>query len=560
MTKLFAMTTEAARLTWSQRHSGLQGVPPGSAGLRVEASGGGVPRLEQAAAPLVLAEQTDYAVLLQSRNGQPVRLVHRDPTVLAGLTAADGGRLWHGVVNFGTQVGRSRFEVRSGARLLWAFSVEVVPTKLDYRDDFTALCADLEGLGQALALAYLQPAEHAAAPQAARAALELEWALALRALAGRLEAALHYVARQPHRALEPLPAWQRADRATHPDARLRRALTQGAGRGPFVAAGALPLRTLLPAQVRVPTLDTPEHRWLAAALERLRRRLARLRQVPAPRTRRAAAVQAELETLDASLERLRRLAPLQAAEGARPVVVPPRLLAAPGYREAYHAFAQLEQGLALGTGSLGVALKDLHRLYEYWCFLTVAVRAAALLGQAPPRLTVDARGLWVGLAAGQVVAIGRPRAGRPWATLAFNPRLAGARYLVPQRPDLLLTVHAPGREPVAYVLDAKYRLDTSPAYQRRYGMPGPPAEVLGDLHRYRDAIRDARTGARAVRQVVALYPYREAQPGQAAASRLVRFLGEGGIGALPLLPGATAALDAWLRSVLSPQGSASVGP
>ncbi len=61
-------------------------------------------------------------------------------------------------------------------------------------------------------------------------------------------------------------------------------------------------------------------------------------------------------------------------------------------------------------------------------------------------------------------------------------------------------------------------------------MPGPPREALNTLHRYRDAIRDA-SGAQ----------------GAFARSRLHRLLDEIGVGALPMLPGATAYLDAWLK-------------
>ncbi|MFB3134039.1 MAG: hypothetical protein ACE10K_16090, partial [Rhodothermales bacterium] len=49
---------------------------------------------------------------------------------------------------------------------------------------------------------------------------------------------------------------------------------------------------------------------------------------------------------------------------------------------------------------------------------------------------------------------------------------------------------------------------------------------------------------------VALYPYREEEPGLFEKSRHRRMLDEIGVGAIPLLPGETMHLEAWLGDVL----------
>ena len=133
--------------------------------------------------------------------------------------------------------------------------------------------------------------------------------------------------------------------------------------------------------------------------------------------------------------------------------------------------------------------------------------------------------------------------------ITYNPRFGGPGYLVPQQPDLLLTLHRADGVVARYVLDAKYRLDASPSYRKRYGLPGPPTDALNDLHRYRDAIRERRP-RRTVVQAVALYPYREEEPGLFEQSRHRRMIDEIGVGAIPLLPGETVHLERWLRKVL----------
>jgi hypothetical protein len=72
-------------------------VPPGVADNPSEVAG---PRL---------FEQTDYALVLRGKNGAAVKLQHRDPTLLRNIRSSANGEFVHGVLNFGSQVGRSEF-------------------------------------------------------------------------------------------------------------------------------------------------------------------------------------------------------------------------------------------------------------------------------------------------------------------------------------------------------------------------------------------------------------------------------------------------------------------
>ena len=135
----------------------------------------------------------------------------------------------------------------------------------------------------------------------------------------------------------------------------------------------------------------------------------------------------------------------------------------------------------------------------------------------------------------------------PEARLALvrAPTLAGG--LAPQRPDLLLVRQKGDEPPVWHVLDAKYRLDARPDTLDRLGVPAPPPEALGALHRYRDALV-APDGRRPVASAAALYPWRD--DGRYAGSRLASSLATLGVGALPTLPGATDALRVWMEDVV----------
>ncbi len=486
---------------------------------------GAVPRLR---------EETAYPLFLRSLRGAPVALRHRDPVLLGALRAADGV-VW-GTINFGSQVGRSTFTVSAGGEP-HAFDVEVVPTKLGYEDDFRALVDDTQEILSGLALEYLRGAFHAGTPARTERPSQLEWLTLLRATADELERALQEIARHPRRSFERHPEPTRADRVRRPDAALRRALHRGAGTGESLRlAGGVTLRERVDERRALPTLDTPEHRWIAAQLRAIRRRLARVldaERAHPPGPRRARVLE-EIEALAVRSARWEHLEPFAATPGDPPAsFASPQLLHAPGYREAHRTCRLLSMALRVHGGPAELVLKDLHLLYEQWCYLWTVRTVAELLGRPVPAahlLAADDEGLRVRLRRGHENAVRWDAEDGASVVLAYNPRFEGAGLRVPQRPDVLLEVRRPGRPPLRAVLDAKYRIDPSPEYRARYGAPGPPEDALNTLHRYRDAL--------GVSHAVALFPGHS--PGRLAADAT--------IAALPLLPGDDGIAREWLRA------------
>ncbi|MBV9774012.1 MAG: DUF2357 domain-containing protein [Gemmatimonadetes bacterium] len=546
----------AGRLAVRPRREGIAwGANTWRAGVQEEVAG----RTELTAGPR-LYEQTGYSLYLRAAEGRRVAIEHRDPVILGGVRASEGGRVVHGRIDFGGQVGRSEFTVRVDGEAEFDFEVEVFPTKLDYAEDYARLRADTGEILAGLVLEYLRSTFHLGVDRHAPDPTRLEWLALLRHAAGDLERALREVARQPRwgmaRATEPA----RADRVRRPDATLRRGVLRGIGSGGAAELEAgVSVREWIPEGRPRPTLDTPEHRWLAAQLAAVLRRLAGLRREEAelPATPRRERSLGEIEALERQVARLLRAEPLAAARGAPPPgFASPQLTGAPGYREAYAASLLLRQGLHLEGGPVRLAVKDLGVLYEYWCFLTVArLLARATRSPLPARrlLAVEEHGLRVLLRRGREHALRFDLADRRRVTLVYNPRFGGEPLLVPQRPDLLLELRAPGRATLRVVLDAKYRVDPSPEYRARYGSPGPPEDALNVLHRYRDAIVRPGPGAapeRIVARAAALFPFREAEPGVFRASRLWRSLDELGVGAIPLLPGSTEYLEEWIGNLL----------
>ena len=562
MQTLFTAETAALRLTWSGPP------PPGPdaglpAPLVVRALGVGALTLDGVAAagraerPLAFAEETSYAVLVQSRTGEPVALGHRDPVVVAGLVSGDGGRVVHGRVRFGSQAGRTRFVASVGGRPEVEVEATVAPTKLSLAD-VGAMRAEVEAAAAGLALASLRPAtlegggaETAAAPPV--------WLAALAASVGALEGAAAEIDRRPALDTDRPARAVRADRVRRPSAETRAAARRAANRRAANRRGGV--ADVLPGRPARLTADTAAHRWLAGRLDRL---LAQLDALAAGEGRRrpTARRDAVRHEVDGLRERVRRVRALSVwggpptgggGAGRRPPAVPPLALRRrPAYAAAYDALRALDRGLDLEVGGLDVATQDLGVLYETWAGLAVLRAVADALGAgAPPApFRVDAEGADVRVRPGQRVVVEGASAS---VEVVHTPRFPAPPALLVQRPDLWLVVRRPGRAPVRVVLDAKYRRDDSAGYRRRHGAAGPPEDALGTLHRYRDAIIDpvgAGPGGAggAVDLAAALFP---GDDGPAfRASRLWTSLDALGVGAVPLRPGHEGALRDLLGAAL----------
>ena len=536
-----------------------RGLPPGHEQARDLVEG---PRL---------FEETQYHVWACSKDGSAVRLVHRDPQLLAGVNGGLRHDVLAGTVNFHGQVGRSLFGVELDGVPVLEFEVEVFPSKLDYRRDFDAMLAEISHIMTALALEYLRATYRFGAPRRAPSPTDVEWLTLLDSVMEQLEQAIRQIQRRPARRLAREPRPTRLERCRRIDSGLRRAILQGRGSGQWmVMAGPIEaVRERVLERRPAETLDTPEHRWLRAQLAEIRNRLLRLATTEQERwrrsrvDRRARAAVEELRRMESRVAALLEAEPIAMARGEPPAGFSSLLLQqGPGYREAYRAILTLRLGLRLEGGPLRLSLKEIDTLYEYWCYLAVLEILREELGAALPArefVRVSARGLRVDLERGRTKQVRLAPLGRRGVravTVSFNPS-----YQTPtgmQRPDMTVAIEVEGwRAPFEILLDAKYRVDASPEYVERHGTPGPPEDAVNALHRYRDAILDRAPDAEGPQHRIimgaALFPLEDPE-GAFRTNTFYGSLERVGIGALPFVPSQTDYVREWLRQLLRRSG------
>jgi uncharacterized protein len=585
VTELFRIETDQTRLTWSDRSqsdSTADTQPPeGRLAISPADQRGKTIRIRRHGMPAEAAnnlkvevgprlyEEKFYDVLLQSKDKR-VELKHDDPTIVKSLQHPSEGDIVHGAIDFRGNVGGSNFSVYVDGQHEYDFEVEVFPSKLDYATDYDVLLADLQEIMAGLVLAFLRSTYQLGVVTDSEGSSRIEWLLLLRHVVGNLEDALRHIQRNPYDELAPERVSTRVEKLRRPDAKIARMIVQGKGEGAKSKTSSgrvLPVR--LPERRAQATWDIPEHRWLKSQLRLIRRTLAEIhlseRKSRSGNRLRQLRILEEIAKLEDRIEALQRLEFIARAKGSvRAGYTSPRFEAKPGYREAHRACSILLQGLRVDGGPVGLSVKEIPALYEYWCYLTVIKLVAKITGEPIPvreLFAVRQNGLRVRLLRGTSQTVKFATGGRV-LEVTYNPEYKGDAFVLPQKPDMVLAIHDPSWPTTRLVIDAKYRIETSPAYVKHYGSPGPPQISIDALHRYRDAIlvETGSSGPRSatfkhsVIECVALFPHADVDD-QFRSGHFWTQLKRVGIGAIPLLPRETRYLEEWLRRVLAQGGS-----
>ncbi|HHW61228.1 MAG TPA: DUF2357 domain-containing protein [Syntrophomonadaceae bacterium] len=520
---------------------------------------------EQHAGPY-LFEETNYKLYARCKPGHKVDIVHRDPVIIRDLDYDDEHSTVYGYINFGSQVGYSDFTVLVDGKPEFSFQVEVFPSKLDYATDYEEILASVQDIMTGLAMEYLR-GTYQMGTITPSPPTDLEWFVLLRGLIDELEKALNFIARKPVRGLKREQIPVRAEKIKHINNRVLAAVRKGSGRGGFIRTkNNIPVREYIYEDRSRSTLDTMEHRWLSRQLHIIQQRLNRIsleeRELKStPRRRKA---WQELKDMEKRVLRLQNLEPIAAASGEVPAgFASLQLLGLPGYQEAYTNCLALSLGLRIEGGPLQLSLKDLNLLYEYWCYLALLRIISEETGQAVPvkdLFAIQQMGLKVLLNRGKEQRVRFASTGDRQITATYNPSFQGKAMLIPQRPDMVITLENEDWPATHLVLDAKYRWETADDYVKRYNSEGPPEDALNAMHRYRDAILEFQSRndgtpvqRRTVVQAAAVFPG-DRTGNTFYDSKLWQALQHIGVGALPFLPGNTEFVREWLRNRLKMGG------
>ena len=509
----------------------------------------------------VLFEHTTYQLYASGYEQLP-RLRQRDPGFFGSISEHPRDRVLTGTFDLRGQIGLLDIAVEFGTETI-VVTLEVIPTKLDYVNDYSKLIKDVERIVHGLASTYARSTYQLAGPNE-QPNTEVEWLTILRQTIDTMQHALEHVNQFPYRHLIRESHMQSCYKVRRPDALLRRAIARGKGSGGYEVAGERTIRKTVPSLVARSTLDTPEHRWMQSQLfdiqHRLRTISAELRRSDERESTRWSKEGQRTKRRDVGnlLNQVTRMLESRCfvATSYEPQQPAPSLtlLNAPGYREMHQALQALRASLSIESDALQLRLKDLPELYELWCYLKIVSLLAKETGDErgiDGLIHATYSGLHIGLRRGMRSEISFAMTSpHQELRLCYQREFPGKTGM--QKPDLSLQIDRHDGPFVMIVLDAKYRLDATHDYLVTHGSPGPPTRAMNSLHRYRDAIVIRRKGhvVRPVVKGVALFPLPDSYNRTFKNGRLFQAVKTLGIGALPFLPDNTGLVEEWLRRML----------
>jgi hypothetical protein len=438
------------------------------------------------------------------------------------------------------------------------FSFRVVSPKLDTKDDYNHILAEINAQYNEIVFQYLTLTLQNL-HRGGRSDNDVVWLSIFRQIVQPYIKAITYIVNRPHLRKTSEVRFSRADR-------IKLWSPQMAEKYAEVKADKRLDTEYFRNENTINTRDTRENRFVKFTLDRIGHRLSSIVQTIKHKNAIAKesdkVADSEIADLDGYVTTLRKLGNSSLLRGLRgeplhseSMVLQKRT----GYAQVYRDWLILQKGIELFEGSNAIGVRPIWELYELWCFLKMRKMVAEILG-------LDFAN------AEQIVEEPMPMV-KPFednnqehtvfytcadgshARLHYQhtySRRTGEIHTATteNRPDIVLTIVRPDGFELTYLFDAKYRLlddnrlnqEDKDELAAAQGADTPPSDAINQMHRYRDAIYygEHRTPnfAKEIIGGYILFPGRGEN--EAVKQRyFYKSIEEVNIGAFPLLPDAS---------------------
>ncbi len=514
----------------------------------------------------IFFENVVYQLVAFSKHGKSLRFHHEHPSLRRAVSMVKAGRdpILMGNLQFQNEVGYSTFEIYDGEKQLLEVTIEVFPSKLNYKEDYNRLLKEVNDEIYNLAYHFVKKTYVGAVSKVEEKPSLAEFYRLIQAHFQDFLHALKRIETQPHHELKTVHEHVRGDQLRRVDSRgrsyLRKRphLLQEVPKGIEIAGKSyMPSKGL--GMKKVLSYDTHENRFVKWMMNRLINKLDELRKkVADPGWRKAEVDETLLGQVDGmkkELERKLRSAFWREVGELDRSVMSLVLQMAPGYRESYKIFLILSRGLALEGRIYQMSVKDVALLYEYWTFLKLGqMLSKKYIPVKQDIIKVDRDGLFVNL-------VKDKSARREFKHPLTNEKIILEFQMkdrnlptVTQMPDTVLKIEKKGKgHHYHYIFDAKYRVDFAVEgsyYEGKYKTPGPLEDDINTMHRYRDALVVQEEGPyeRYAFGAYVLFPWFDEETYE--QHDFYKSINKVNIGALPFLPQSTRLVEQFIEHLI----------
>lgn len=384
------------------------------------------------------------------------------------------------------------------------FSFRVVSPKLDTKDDYNHILADINAQYNEIIYQYLTLTLQNL-QRGGKSDNDVIWLSIFCNIAKEYEKWVRYIVDKPHLRQTRHTYFDRADRIKRWSPRMEERYAH------VEAEGRLEREYFRHDEI-VHTHNTRENRFVKFTLDRIGKRLTSIVATIKEKNERAKKTDKvddnELAELDGYVNSIRRLANSKLFRNLRgeplrseSMVLQKRT----GYAQVYKYWLLLQKGIELFEGANAIGVRPIWELYELWCFLKMRQMVADILGLHfgnPEEITENPMPMIKPFEDNnQEHTVFYHCADGTMARLHYQhtySRKTGEVHTATteNRPDIVLTLVKPDGFELTYLFDAKYRLIDDNKLNREdreelssaCGADTPPADAINQMHRYRDAI------------------------------------------------------------------------
>ena len=453
-----------------------------------------------------------------------------------------------GFLNYGNEIGRSEiqliYQIGTETRR-FAFSFEVLSTKLNYHEHWKTIIEDIEQEYRMLSLDYMRRTFHGFSPDASGETPEIIWWSVFANEQQKFIKACKNIIDRPRHRLHGKDAYKRADKLTFIHSYIENELAEHRN----------DCAHLYRVEEHVWTNDTQENRFLKFALGQITDKYEVLKKRIEAMKNASDVMKDDMQATLTTLKHLQRNPFFRTVGNYKGMNQESLVLQkATGYSQVYRTWSLLQRSYSLNDGIYRLQTKDIATLYEIWCFIEVSHIVKEKLHLSDEdidhRNRMEMNGLFTwDLGKGEHSRILFKKDNVELAELIYNPKSSerennsvGITDLVvptvPQKPDIVLQLTKNDLQEgmkMTYLFDAKYRIDG----KDKNRVDVPPEDAINQMHRYRDAIyyKDCQSDA-LKKEVIGgyiLFPG-DGEPTDVAVSKFRKTIDEVNIGAFPLRP------------------------
>lgn len=397
-----------------------------------------------------------------------------------------------------------RYKPNDSAERTDTFSFRVVSPKLDTKDDYNHILADINAQYNEIIYQYLTLTLQNL-QRGGKSNNDVIWLSIFRNIAKDYERWVRYIVHKPHLRQSSEVRYDRADRIKRWSPLMTEKFAE------VNAEGRLEREYFRHEEI-IHTHNTRENRFVKFTLDRIGKRLSSIVSTIKTKNEKAKmadkVAESEIAELDGYVSSIHRLANSSLFRNLRgeplrseSMVLQKRT----GYAQVYKYWLLLQKGIELFEGANAIGVRPIWELYELWCFLKMRQMVADILGlhfENPDEITENPMPMVKPFEDNNQehtvfynchdVTMARLHYQHTYSRRTDKVHTATTE----NRPDIVLTIIKPDGFELTYLFDAKYRLlDDNKLNQEdrdelnvAHGADSPPADAINQMHRYRDAI------------------------------------------------------------------------